>query len=184
MKRQAGFTLIEVLATSAIASILAGALGSIIHLCNVHIIDGNANIALSRGQIVASEQIRRDGRNSYGVKKAGEDNTAITSANTDPVQVGLSEIRFTEHDGDTLAAYRIANGRLEEYGETSPGVREFKPFCVGSDTVWLDAVNSDFKILPCRRGAVFNLRYKLVVGATTYTLPPLSETILCRNRYN
>ena len=181
MKSQSGFTLVEVVVASVLSTVIAAAVMSSLYMTNTQISEGSASQRLTQTQIVVSEQIKQKARIAYGVKRAVVDGPGPLSAAalSNPLITGLGEVFFCNPAGDTLAGYRIALGVLYEWkGGTGDG---FFPFLIGSDSVSVNMANSEFRILPRRRGVIIKLNYQRTESGTTYSFPTIQETVICRN---
>lgn len=188
MRKEAGFTLIEILAGGVISTVLAGAMLSLFYLVTGNIKDSAANSRLLRIQTVAEDQLRRTVRRAYGAKLLTEIGTpppageitiiAPNDANAHPNQ---KEIWLYEDPDALIGAYRITFGHaVDTLLEWVGG--NFIPMHIGSDTVFLDGGISSFSIFPYRLGVAFNIGYQIQENGKSYAAPTLNDSVLCRGR--
>jgi type II secretory pathway pseudopilin PulG len=185
MKLQRGFTLIETMAVGLLSTIVAGALLTVLYLTNSEIKQGIVHLELVNLQSVVSEQIRKSARTANGVLLTDE-------AKNEPVfrldlntYSGAKEIRFCNSNGNVFAKYQIHSGDPSYLEEWHTGLAKYQPFLVSDDTVYVDGDASVFTILPGRRGVKFTIAHrreeKIMDNIESFSLPPIEETVLCRN---
>lgn len=176
-KVQAGFTLVEVLTGGVISTVLAGTILSMVHMVSGNLRESAANTRLERLQAVANEQIRTATRQAYGAKlfQAEAGNIQDIAATDNAAHANLSEIWLIADDGILHWAYQISGDYLMERRNGA-----WIKMTVGPDTVMLDGANSRFGVFPNRRGIVADLRYRINENGTTYSYPPLLDSLLCR----
>lgn len=186
MKLNNGFTLIEVLVTSLVSTVVAGALLSFIYLTNNQIAEGTNSLKFVQMQGVVSEQIRQVADSAHGVLTDQDpaDGVITTFKNFvafpmvgSPV-LKAKEIRLCRANGLAYAWYKIdlSNNYLWEWYITD-GV--WKVFQMGNDTVFVDANNSFFKVYAGRKRFEFTLVYRTNDGLVAS--PTNTENVLTRN---
>ncbi|MEO6096782.1 MAG: type II secretion system protein [Fibrobacteria bacterium] len=178
MKPQSGFTLIEVIAASAISGFVGIALLSVLYMANRQIKDGSATVRLTHLQMVASEQIHQSARKAAGVRLESEAPGVIAGALGYPGANSVKHVLFCDPAGAILSGYFLNGGNLLEWNPAVPG---WEPFRIAGILVEVDDVNSFFDILPNRHGISARIAYRLVDGASSYAFPTLTETVRCRN---
>ena len=174
MTIQAGFTLVEVIATGVISAFAGVAILTVLHMSNENILEGRAETKLTQLQAVASEQMRKEARLSFGVIGPGEDATAIVD--DDLGLANMHEVRFCNADGSIRAGYDVTTDTLKEW---TPG--GWKPFKVGADTVFVKSGESFFDYLPKRHGVSIRITYAQRSNGKTFTFPPIADLVRCRN---
>jgi prepilin-type N-terminal cleavage/methylation domain-containing protein len=178
--RQAGFSLIEVLAASMISVLLAGVAYATFKLSNDQLEDGALGLRASQYATVALDQVSSTARSAYVVKKHGDPATALTAPFADPAYAALDTLVFCNRTGDTLGGYAADGNYLREMVGGGPGWH-FVPFRIGVDTVRIFPATSSFGILPNRRGVEIRLHFYLAKDGDTAKLPVHRAQFLCRN---
>lgn len=189
MSTQAGFTLVEALASGILSTVIAGAILSLMHLTNDQVKQGAVQIRLAESQGIAVEQFRKSIREAYGAMMSGEDSTLVAgqdNANVvNPLTVALPEVKLFDENKWITGGYKLGPTYLME-GFPLPDIHHqllsYKAFTIGDDTVYIDSARSYFRILQGRKGVIANLRYIHQPGAVTDSLPQDSVFVLCRNR--
>jgi prepilin-type N-terminal cleavage/methylation domain-containing protein len=177
-----GFTLVEVLAASALSTIVAGALLTFLHMTNGQIKEGSSHLRLVQLQDVVSEQLRISAHKACRVTAESDD--PITSFDPIVFTQGIppalhkNEIRFYDKGVQLIAKYHVnsIDGYLEEW---DPIGARYLPFRVGDDTVFVNAARSEFNLYSGRAGLSFTIAYQSKDGSDT--IPVIAEGILCRN---
>jgi prepilin-type N-terminal cleavage/methylation domain-containing protein len=178
MRSQSGFTLIEVIAASAISSFVGIALLSVLYMANGQIKEGSATVKLTHLQIVASEQIHQSARKAAGVRLQSESPSVIAGAAGYPGANSVKHVLFCDPAGAILSGYFLNAGTLLEWDLATSG---WVPFRIAGTLVEVDDATSFFDLLPNRHGITARIAYRLSAGATPYAFPTLAETVRCRN---
>lgn len=186
MKSNSGFTLIEVLVTSLLSTVVAGALLSFLYLTNNQITEGTTSLKFVQMRSVVSEQIRQVADSAHGVLTDQDPADGVITTfkdfvlfpQVDSTIINAKELRLCRSNGTAYAVYKInaSNNYLEEWYKTDGTLRVFQ---IGSDTVFIDASKSFFKVYRGRKRFEFTLVYRTQDGSVSS--PTNTEKILTRN---
>ncbi|KMQ50775.1 hypothetical protein CHISP_2298 [Chitinispirillum alkaliphilum] len=171
-----GITLVEVLVSSVLVAILAGAGYSILNLYIIEARDSSAHQRIQTQADVVFEQISRNIRNSSLVLTSGdpipelfecEPGDELTTISTDMIQI---------YNNDKLiAGYRINSGVLQELALPEASWVSFE---TGGNEILLDSLI--FSLDGCRKSVQAKFWFRFI-DIDTYYSKPRRGHFLCRN---
>lgn len=185
MKGQAGFTLVEALTAGVISTVLAGALLSILYMCNDQIEE-----SLERQDAVALYTAVADHFRAVASRAAKVRSTDEAGGGFDlpvpahPGDVHYEDVVFFDAADAAIGGFRIQdNGVTNELMEWSPGVG-WVPYTVAGTPIEMDEFQAPgFSISPGRRSATFKFNLRFTKNGKTTTHLFQRQRAQCKNRF-
>lgn len=178
MRRQAGFTLVEVLATGVISSVLAGVVLTLLYAGSSQV-----NEMVPRQQVISiynlvSEQVHWTARRAYTVRSTNDGPFAVWPPTPAGPRTSQDGLVFYDRTGNVIGGYDIAPMGSTNYLREWKGL-SFQPFKVAGDTVFVTP-SLKFGHSNDRRSITFEILIRYVINGTTREYRTPTETAYLR----